>query len=53
MIVQLLSTNQQNTTINVYTLFVASTYVITFLCYISNIIKNRVIWKKFRLYMEK
>lgn len=37
MIVQLLSrylcidnTNQQNTTINVYTLFVASTYVITF-----------------------
>ena len=43
MIVQLLSrylcidnTNQQNTTINVYTLFVASTYVITFLCYISN-----------------
>lgn len=60
MIVQLLSrylcidnTNQQNITINVYTLFVASTYVITFLCYISNIIKNRVIWKKFRLYMEK
>ena len=60
MIVQLLSrylcidnTNQQNTTINVYTLFVASTYVITFLYYISNIIKNRVIWKKFRLYMEK
>lgn len=60
MIVQLLSrylcidnTNQQNTTINVYTLFVTSTYVITFLYYISNIIKNRVIWKKFRLYMEK
>ncbi len=55
MIVQLLSrylcidnTNQQNTTINVYTLF-----VVTFLCYISTTIKNRVIWKKFRLYMEK
>ena len=58
MIVQLLSrylcidnTNQQNTTINVYTLFVVTIFVVTFLCYISTTIKNRVIWK-FLLFME-